>query len=134
MAAGLALAGTAGLAGGFGPVTGPGVAVGTEVVAVGREPTPLEWLRYVRSKVGRNVVVPATDGTVVRTIEWRHPVEVRVRTESGAALTPAEQVAVRDLALVCNRGEARDVSTRTELNGTFVVEYGCVRLQGVSDQ
>jgi hypothetical protein len=97
------------------------------------EPTPLEWLRYVRPKVGRDVVVPATNGTSVRTIEWRHPVEVRVRTESGAALTGPEQAAIRQLALICDRGGVADVSTRTERNGTFVVEYGCVWLQGYED-
>jgi hypothetical protein len=133
-AVGLAVMATTAQAGGFAPLDGPGVAVGAAVATVEREPTSLEWLRYVYPKIGRNVVVPTTTGTSVRTIEWRHPVEVRVRTESGAALTGPEQAAIRDLALVCDRGRVREVSTRTEMNGTFVVNYGCVWLQGYDDQ
>ena len=103
-----------------------GVATQASVVAT---PTPLEWLRYMHPREGRNVTI-AGNGTSIPSIEWRYPVEVRVRTESGAALPDRERAAIRDLALVCDRGEVRDVTERTEPNGTYVVEYGCAWLQG----
>ena len=106
------------------------VAPGAVVVA---EPTPLEWVRHVRPRVGRNTTVPV-DGVLVPTIEWRRPVEVRVRTESGEPLTNRELRAVLDLAVICERGEVRDVADLLERNGTFVVEYDCAWLQGFEDR
>lgn len=97
------------------------------------EPTPLEWLRYVRPEEGREVTVPV-DGTWVRTIEWKRPVEVRVRTESGEPLSVAEKAAIRELALVCDRGEATAPDDRVVPNGTYVIEYDCTWLQGQEDQ
>ena len=108
------------------------VAVAPATVAVA-EPTPLEWVRHVRPRVGRATTVPV-NGVLVPTIEWRRPVEVRVRTESGEPLTDLERSAVRDLALVCDRGEVRDVADLLERNGTFVVEYDCAWLQGFEDR
>lgn len=105
------------------------VAVAPGAVAAG-EPMPLEWVRHVRPRIGRATAVPA-GGVAVRTIEWRRPVEVRVRTVSGAVLGAAGERAVRDRALVCDRGEVRDPATRTETNGTFVVTYDCAWLQGL---
>ena len=122
-----------GQAGGFVSVEQGQMVVTPATTVSDVEPTPLEWLRYVRPKVGRDVAV-VVDGQSVRTIEWRHPVEVRVRTESGAALTRPEQDAVLDLAQVCHRGEPRDVNATTEFNDTFVVEYDCTWLQGYESQ
>ncbi len=96
-------------------------------------PTPLEWLRYVRPQEGRDVVV-SIGGVPVRTIEWWEPVEVRVRTESGAALTERERAAIRAQAVTCRRGEPAGQVERTERNGTFVIEYRCTRYQGVGAQ
>lgn len=121
---GLAL-GLAGQASGA-DLASAGAGRGTIVIV---EPTALEWLRYVHPRVGRNVVV-AGAGVRVPAIEWRHPVEVRVRTESGAALTEPERAAIRDLALVCRRGDVRNATEHTEMNGTFVIEYDCAWLQG----
>ena len=122
-----------GQAGGFVSVEQGQMVVTPATTVSDVEPTPLEWLRYVRPKVGRDVAV-VVDGQSVRTIEWRHPVEVRVRTESGAALTGPEQAAVLDLAQVCHRGEVRGVTGTTEFNDTFVVEYDCAWLQGYEGQ
>ena len=122
-----------GQAGGFVSVEQGQMVVTPATTASDVEPTSLEWLRYVRPKVGRDVAV-VVDGQSVRTIEWRHPVEVRVRTESGAALTRPEQDAVLDLAQVCHRGVPRDVNATTEFNDTFVVEYDCTWLQGYEGQ
>ena len=122
-----------GQAGGFVSVEQGQMVVTPATTVSDVEPTPLEWLRYVRPKVGRDVAV-VVDGQSVRTIEWRHPVEVRVRTESGAALTRPEQDAVLDLAQVCHRGVPRDVNATTEFNDTFVVEYDCTWLQGYEGQ
>lgn len=108
------------------------VAASPSVVAL-VEPTPLEWVRYVRPWIGRSTAVPV-NGVLVPTIEWRRPVEVRVRTESGEPLTERERVAVRDLALVCDRGQVRDVTDLLERNGTFVVEYDCAWLQGFEER
>jgi hypothetical protein len=105
------------------------VAPGAVVVT---EPTPLEWVRHVRPRIGRDTAVPV-NGVLVPTIEWRRPVEVRVRTESGEPLTEEERRAVLDLAQVCDRGEVRDVSDLLERNGTYVVEYDCAWLQGFED-
>ena len=122
-----------GQAGGFVSVEQGQMVVTPATTVSDVEPTPLEWLRYVRPKVGWDVAV-VVDGQSVRTIEWRHPVEVRVRTESGAALTRPEQDAVLDLAQVCHRGVPRDVNATTEFNDTFVVEYDCTWLQGYEGQ
>jgi hypothetical protein len=122
-----------GQAGGFVSVEQGQMVVTPATTVSVAEPTPLEWLRYVRPKVGRDVAV-VVDGQSVRTIEWRHPVEVRVRTESGVALTRPEQDAVLDLAQVCHRGEPRSVRATTEFNDTFVVEYDCTWLQGYEGQ
>lgn len=103
--------------------------LGAPIPARAAEPTPLEWVRHVRPRIGRSVAVPS-NGVLVPTIEWRRPVEVRVRTESGEPLTDLERRAVRDLALVCDRGEVRDVADLLERNGTYVVEYDCAWLQG----
>ena len=105
------------------------VAPASTVVAL----TPLEWFREFRPKIGREVTV-LVDGVARRTIEWRYPVEVRVRTKSGAALTGAEQAAIRDRAVVCRQGVPTNASTTTELGGTFVVEFDCVRLQSYAAQ
>jgi hypothetical protein len=123
--AGLALAGGA-QAGGFAPVTSVSTA---PVVGVAPEPLPLEWLRIVGPQVGRDVVVPV-NGVPVATIEWRREVAVRVRTESGAPLSLAEQASVRATAMTCRHGEVRSPMERTEPNGTYVVEYACAWLQG----
>lgn len=122
-----------GQAGGFVSVEQGQMTVTPATTASVAEPTPLEWLRYVRPRVGQDVSA-VVDGRTVRTIEWRHPVEVRVRTESGAPLTGAEQDAVLDLALVCDRGEVRGATGSTEFNDTFVVEYDCAWLQGYESQ
>jgi hypothetical protein len=113
-------------AGGFAPV---GMVATVPAPIVAPEPTPLEWLRHVGPQVGRDVVVPVAGGQI-RTIEWHRDVTVRVRTESGAPLTHAEQAAVRDLALVCRRGEARGGVERVEPNGTYVIDYDCAWIQG----
>lgn len=91
--------------------------------------TPLEGVREVYPRVGRNVVANL-DGAAVPTIEWRIPIELRVRTFSGVPLTEGQKAAVVALAPECLRGEPRDVSTRVEVNLTFVVLYDCVWLQG----
>jgi hypothetical protein len=133
---------TGGLAaGGLGPASGGVVVIDPAVlepvtltpVAPTPGPTPLEWLRYVRPQEGREVVVDV-GGVPVRTIEWWDPVEVRVRTESGAALTDQERAAIRAQAVTCRRGEPTGQVERTELSGTFVIEYRCARLQGFEDQ
>jgi hypothetical protein len=118
-------------AGGFAP-DGSGVVLVPAVATV--EPTPLEWLRYIRPREGRDVVVPVVGGGSVQTIEWWRPVEVRVRTESGAALTERERAAIRAEAIRCRRGEPAVTEERTESNGTFVIEYRCAWLQGFEDQ
>lgn len=105
------------------------VAPPAAVAVATAEPTPLEWVRYVHPRIGQATAVTLAGGAVP-TIEWRRPVEVRVRTESGEPLSGPEQQAVRDLALVCDRGEVRDARTYTEFNGTFVVTYDCAWLQG----
>ena len=111
------------------PGTVVAVVPGTAVVA---EPTPLEWVRHVRPRIGRDTAVPV-NGVLVPTIEWRRPVEVRVRTESGEPLTEQERRAVLDLAQVCDRGEVVDVTDLLERNGTYVIEYDCAWLQGFED-
>ena len=93
------------------------------------EPAALEWVSYEGPWTGRRVVA-TVNGASVRTIEWRLRNEVRVRTGSGAALTNTQRRAVTDLALNCRQGKARDPVAMLELNGTFVVEYDCARLQG----
>lgn len=107
----------------------PGAVPGVVVL-----PTPLEWLRYVRPQVGRDVVVPTTAGATVATIEWWQPVEVRVRTESGLALSEPEKAAILAEALTCRRGEPADARTYVERNGTYVIEYRCAWLQGSEGQ
>lgn len=119
-------------------LAGPAAAADLVLVAPGATgvtpgPTPLEWVRHVRPRIGRDVVIPVS-GATVRTIEWRRPVEVRVRSESGAELTAAERQAVLALAPVCDRGEARDVRDLLERNGTYVVEYDCAWLQGFEER
>jgi hypothetical protein len=113
-------------AGGFAPVTS---VTSVPASAVAPEPAPLEWLRYVGPQVGRNVTVQV-GGAIVPGIEWHRDIEVRVRTESGALLTPAEQDSVQAQALVCGRGEVRGATRRLEPNGTLVIDYDCAWLQG----
>jgi hypothetical protein len=127
------MAATSAEAGGFGPsLDGSGVVLVPAAAAV--EPTPLEWLRYIRPREGRDVVVPVVGGGSVQTIEWWRPVELRVRTESGAALTERERAAIRAEAVRCRRGTPASAEERTESNGTFVIEYRCAWLQGYEDQ
>ena len=114
-------------AGGFAPVTT--VTTVSSVPAPIVVPTPLEWLRYVGPQVGRNVTAQV-DGVLRPTIEWHRDIQVRVRTESGALLTPAEQDSVQSQALVCGRGEVRGPTRRVEPNGTLVIDYDCAWLQG----
>jgi hypothetical protein len=101
------------------------VAPGAVVV----EPTPLEVVRHERPRIGRDTAVQV-GAALVPTIEWRRPVEVRARTESGELLSELDRRAVRDLALVCDRGEVVGVEELLERNGTFVVEFDCAWLQG----
>lgn len=89
----------------------------------------LEYVRYVQPRIGRSAVVPV-GGTSVATIEWRRPVELRARTETGGPLTSADRVAALELAQACERGAPRDIVERTERSGTYVVELDCVWLQG----
>ncbi|EYD77803.1 hypothetical protein Rumeso_00530 [Rubellimicrobium mesophilum DSM 19309] len=112
-------------AGGFAPVG----TVRTVTAPVVAAPTPLEWLRQVGPQVGQNVRVPANGGYVPG-IEWHRDVQVRVRTRSGALLTPAEQASIRAQALICGRGEVRAPMARVEPNGTLVIDYDCAWLQG----
>ena len=125
--------GTGVLAADLGVAPPSGLVAVSPSTVVTAEPTPLEWVREVRPWIGHDTTVPV-NGVLVPTIEWRRPVEVRVRTESGEPLTERERLAVRDLALVCDRGEVRDVSDLLERNGTFVVEYDCAWLQGFEDR
>ena len=120
------MAGTASGADLIAPTATPIALAGQSVGAA--EPTRLDWLRHVGPWTGRRVVA-SVGGKIYPTIEWRSRNEVRVRTESGASLAESERQAVVALALVCNRGEVRDPTTRVELTGTFVVEYDCARLQ-----
>jgi hypothetical protein len=103
------------------------VVAGPGTVAV--RATPLEGVRETYPRIGRNVLANL-NGAAVPTIEWRNPVEVRVRTFSGISLSEGERAGVRALADECLRGAPRLVSERTETNGTFVVRYDCVWLQG----
>ncbi len=103
------------------------VVAGPGTVAV--RATPLEGVREIYPRIGRNVVANV-NGAAVPTIEWRNPVELRVRTFSGVPLTEGERAGVRALADECLRGAPRLVSERTEANDTFVVRYDCVWLQG----
>jgi predicted sugar kinase len=112
-------------AGGLVPVGG---LVTATVEAPG--PAPLEVVRHELPQVGRDTAVQL-GGTVVPTIEWRRRVEVRARTESGEPLTEIDRQYVRDLALVCRRGEVAGVEELLERNGTFVVEFDCAWLQGL---
>jgi hypothetical protein len=112
-------------AGGFAPAT---VTTVSSVPAPTVAPTALERLRYVGPQMGRNVTVPV-NGIPVATIEWHRDIQVRVRTESGALLTPAEQDAVQAQALVCGRGEVQGPTRRVEPNGTLVIDYDCAWLQ-----
>lgn len=88
----------------------------------------LEWVRHEGPRVGQRVVA-VNDGSLIQTIEWRLRNEVRVRSVSGAALTDTQRQAITNLALVCRQGEARDPVASLELNGTFVIEYDCLRSQ-----
>jgi hypothetical protein len=94
---------------------------------------PLELRRFQRPPEGREVVV-TVGGVPIRTIEWAEPVELRVRTESGATLTEVVRAAVRAQVVTCRRGEPTATVERTEVNGTFIIEYRCTRLQGFEDQ
>ena len=122
----LGFAGGAG-AGGLAPVTS---VTAVPASSVGPALPRLEVVRYVGPQVGRDVVVPV-NGAQVATIEWHSDVMVRVRTESGALLTPAELSVVQSQALTCERGEVRGPTTRLEPNGTYVIDYDCTRLQGL---
>jgi hypothetical protein len=94
------------------------------------QPALLEVVRHDRPRIGRDRVVQV-GAAAVPTIEWRRPVEVRARTESGEPLSEADRRFVRDLALVCPRGEVLGVEELLERNGTFVVEFDCAWLQGL---
>jgi hypothetical protein len=89
----------------------------------------LELVIYEQPRIGRNAVVPV-GGASVATIEWRRPVELRARTESGMPLTAGHRAEVLEIAQACERGSPRDVAERTERSGTYVVELDCVWLQG----
>ena len=100
------------------------------VVGAGLAPrADLELVLYEQPRIGRDAVVPV-GGASVATIEWRRPVELRARTETGEPLTPGDRAAVLAMAQACDRGSPRNVAERTELSGTYVVELDCVWLQG----
>jgi hypothetical protein len=63
-------------------------------------------------------------GTV---IEWRRPVEVRVRAVSGLPLTREEQDEVRALAVACDDGGASEnLFVYVEPDNTVVLSFDCV--------
>ncbi len=110
----------------------PVAVVVTDPSALPVRATPLEGVRETYSRIGRNVVANV-NGAAVPTIEWRNPLELRVRTFSGISLSEGERAGVRALADECLRGAPQYVSERTESNGTFVVRYDCVWLQGFEE-
>ena len=126
-AAVLGAAGTAG-AGGVAPPYGTVAAV-TVPASVAPEAGRLERLRYQGPLMGHDTLA-VVNGVQVATIEWSHEVTARVRTTTGVALTEAERASIRSQELVCRRGELRAGPEYTEPNGTLVLNYACVWLQG----
>ena len=114
-------------AGGFAPATT--VTSVTTVPASTADPAALEWVRYDGPQVGRNVTVEA-GGALVPGIEWHRDIQIRVRTKSGALLTPDQQAGLLANWQTCRRGEARGAMGRVEPNGTYVIDYDCAWLQG----
>ncbi|TNC73737.1 hypothetical protein [Rubellimicrobium roseum] len=110
-----------------------GAAAAADLVVAGAAgtvawPGELEVVRNVGSRDGHRVVVPEPGGARAA-IEWRSPVEVRVRTLSGERLSPALQAAARVEATTCDRGVPVDAREAFELNGTYVLRFDCAWLQ-----
>ena len=115
-------------AGGFAPPYGTVETVPVPV-SVAPQVGGLEVLRYQSPLYGRNTLA-VVNGVQAAIIEWRHEVTVRVRTATGVALTEAELASVKARDQSCRRGEVRAGPEYIEPNGTYVLKFACVWLQG----